>query len=155
MGSASAGIQQELNSTFIFVFTVSLVSVIKQHLLSKHQLQNKSRGGSGAWTARGHDSITTALDSKWCTLSVTWRRHRSDRTIMDALSYCIREELLTTNFLSTLPLRNVHSPESVALASPTARCKKPSLSHAQPVNIVHMLKAFAGDTLSQIMHLLL
>lgn len=64
MGSASAGIQQELNSTFNFVFTVLLVSVIKQPLLSEHQVQNKSRGGSGAWTARGHDSITTALDSK-------------------------------------------------------------------------------------------
>lgn len=32
--------------------------------------------------------------------------------------------------------------------------KKGSLSRTQPVNTLHMLKAVAGDTLSQIIHLL-
>lgn len=39
-------------------------------------------------------------------------------------------------------------------ASPKSLCEKGSLSRPRPVNILHMLKGLAGETLSWIMYLL-
>lgn len=103
IGLAAAALPEWLNSIFYFYSTILLQSFVKEHLLPEHQVQTKSRGGCGAWIARGHDPIRASPDSKWCMLTVTWRRHRCDRTITDALSSRVREELLTAIFSPRSP----------------------------------------------------
>lgn len=146
------------NYTFLLLFsTVLLLSFVKQDLLLKHRVQTKSRSGSGAWNSQGsrphhsHARLKVIHTNRDLAQAPEWQNH----CWCSVLLHPWRAASVNSHLLSTLPLWNVHSPENVALASPTARSEKGSLSRTQPVNIVHMLKAFTGDTLSQVTHLLL